>query len=168
MLSDGRKPLPVRLAVVRTVRMYHGWRPTENHDPVQKCLEAMIAQGELADIAIEDMRRWKMWDRTPDILGLYGKKGFDAPIMERAIVRYALSCGDEASKKFVAERRQVRAGPGEGRGRVAAIREIRLKPRNTRNTRKEEPSCLLSVYSVYSVCSVVLAYFFFRSTTGTE
>ena len=107
VLSDGRKPLPVRLAVVRTVRMYHGWRPTENHDPVQKCLEAMIAQGELADIAIEDMRRWKMWDRTPDILGLYGKKGFDAPIMERAIVRYALSCGDEASKKFVAARRQV-------------------------------------------------------------
>ncbi len=107
VLRDGRKPLPVRLAVVRTVRMYHGWRPMENHDPVQKCLEAMIAQGELADIAIEDMRRWKMWDRTPDILTLYGKKGFDAPIMERAIVRYALSCGDEASKKFVAARRQV-------------------------------------------------------------
>ena len=104
VLRDGRKPLPMRLAVVRTVRMYHGWRPKESRDHVLKCLEAMIAQGELADIAIEDLRRWKMWDRTPDILALYGKKGFDAPIMERAIVRYALSCGDEAAKKFVGRR----------------------------------------------------------------
>ena len=101
MLRDGRKPLPVRLAVVRTVRMHHGWRPKENQDSVQKCLEAMIEQGELADIAIEDMRRWKMWDRTPTSWR-YGKKGFDAPIMERAIVALRPSRRDEASKKFVA------------------------------------------------------------------
>ncbi len=106
VLRDGRKPLPVRLAVVRTVRMYHGWRPNENHDAILKCLTAMIAQGELADIAIEDLRRWKWWDLTPDILVLFGKKGFDAPIMERAIVRYALSCDDAASRTFAAERRR--------------------------------------------------------------
>ena len=107
VLGDGRKPLPMRLAVVRTVRMYHGWRPVETHEEVLGCLNAMIAQHELADIAIEDLRRWKLWDLTPKILPLYGQKDFDAPIMERAIVRYALSCGDAASKTFVAERRRA-------------------------------------------------------------
>jgi hypothetical protein len=107
VLRDGRKPLPMRLAAVRTVRMYHGWRPKENHDEVLKCLSAMVAQGELADVAIEDLRRWKMWDLTADVLALYGRKGFDAPIMQRAILRYGLSCDDEAAKKFVAERRRT-------------------------------------------------------------
>jgi hypothetical protein len=106
VLRDGRKPLPVRLAVVRTVRMYHGWKPKESRDDVLKSLAAMIGQGELADVAIEDLRRWQMWDLTPDVLGLYGKKGFDAPIMQRAIVRYGLSCTEETATKFIAERRR--------------------------------------------------------------
>jgi hypothetical protein len=106
VLRDGRRALPVRLAVVRTVRMYHGWKPKESRDDVLKSLAAMIGQGELADIAIEDLRRWQMWDLTPDVLALYGKKGFDAPIMQRAIVRYGLSCKDETAAKFIAERRR--------------------------------------------------------------
>jgi hypothetical protein len=104
VLRDGRTPLPMRLAVVRTVRMYHGWKPKESRDDVLKSLAAMIGQGELADVAIEDLRRWQMWDLTPDVLALYGTKGFDAPIMQRAIVRYGLSCKDETAKKFIAER----------------------------------------------------------------
>ncbi|HVS38023.1 MAG TPA: hypothetical protein VMS17_20855 [Gemmataceae bacterium] len=107
VLRDSRKPLPMRLAVVRTVRMYHGWRPQENHDAILKCLTAMIAQGELADIAVEDLRKWKWWDLTPDILAVYGMPGFDAPIMKRAIVRYALTCKDDPSNQFVAERRRA-------------------------------------------------------------
>ncbi len=106
VLADGRKPLPLRLAVVRTVRMYHGWKPKETREDVLKSLAAMIAQGELADVAIEDLRRWKMWDLTPDVLALYGKKGFDAPIMQRAVIRYGLSCQEETATKFTAERRR--------------------------------------------------------------
>ena len=109
VLRDGRKPLPMRLAVIRMVRMYHGWQPKESRDNVLKCEAAILAQGELADVAIEDLRRWQMWDLTPDILPLYGQKGFDAPIMQRAIVRYALSCKDDAAQKFTAERRRSEA-----------------------------------------------------------
>ncbi len=106
VLRDGRKPLPMRLAVIRMVRMYHGWQPKESLPTVLKSEAAILAQGELADVAIEDLRRWQTWDLTPDVLALYGKKGFDAPIMQRAIVRYALSCDDDAAKKFTAERRR--------------------------------------------------------------
>ena len=105
VLRDGRKPLPMRLAVIRMVRMYHGWQPKESRNNVLKSEAAILAQGELADVAIEDLRRWQTWDLTSDILALYGKKGYDAPIMRRAIVRYALSSDNDASKKFTAERR---------------------------------------------------------------
>ena len=79
VLRDGRKPLPMRLAVVRTVRIYHGWQPKESHDHVLKCLAAMIAQGELADVAIEDLRRWKMWDLTPRHPGAVRQEGLRRP-----------------------------------------------------------------------------------------
>jgi hypothetical protein len=47
-----------------------------------------------------------MWDLTPDILGLYGKKGYDAPLMRRAILRYALCCKPTpVSMAFVKSRR---------------------------------------------------------------
>jgi hypothetical protein len=108
LLRDSRKPLPIRLAVARTVSFFHGARPKESHENVLRCLDAMIAQGELADIAVEDMRRWQIHDRTRDILGLYGKKGYDAPLMQRAIVRYALSCKDDAiARAFLDERRRA-------------------------------------------------------------
>jgi hypothetical protein len=107
VLSDGRKPLPMRLAAVRTVRLYHGWQPKDSREDVLKCLSGMITQGELADVAVEDLRRWQMWELTREIVVLYGKKGFDAPIIQRAIVRYALSAkDDETARKFIAERRR--------------------------------------------------------------
>ncbi len=108
LLRDGRKPLPVRLAVARTVSFFHGAQPRESRDNVLKCLDAMIGQGELADIAVEDMRRWEVRDRTRDILALYGKKGYDAPLMQRTIVRYALSGKDDSSTRaFLDERRRT-------------------------------------------------------------
>lgn len=109
LLRDSRKPLLIRLAVARTLSYFHGAQPKESADNVMKCLDAMIAQGELADIAIEDMRRWSIFDRTRvrDILGLYGKKGFDAPLIKRTIVRYALCCKDDAAARaFVEDRRR--------------------------------------------------------------
>jgi hypothetical protein len=107
LLRDSRKPMLIRLAVARTLSYFHGAQPRESEKNVLKCLDAMIAQGELADIAIEDMRRWGIRDRTRDILGLYGKKGFDAPLMKRTLVRYALCCKDDASARaFVEDRRR--------------------------------------------------------------
>ncbi len=56
--------------------MYHGWKPKESRDDVLMSLAAFISQGELADIAIGELRRWQSGDLTPVILAaLYGKKG---------------------------------------------------------------------------------------------
>jgi hypothetical protein len=107
-LADGKRPLPIRMAILRTLRFYHISQPAESRGEVLRAMTAALRQGELADMAMEDLRRWKVWDLTPEVLALYGKKGFDAPIMQRAIVRYALSCKDrEEAKRFVDERRKT-------------------------------------------------------------
>ena len=107
-LRDGRKPLPVRLAAVRTLRFYHGSRPKESRENVLKGMGALLEQGELADLAVEDLRRWGLWDLTHEVLSVYGKKGYDAPIMQRAVVRYALTCkGNDEAARFLTERRRA-------------------------------------------------------------
>jgi hypothetical protein len=107
-LRDGKRPLTVRLAVLRTLSFYQGAQPEANRVNILSALSAILQQGELADVAVEDLRRWKLWELTPSVLALYGQKGFDAPIMQRAIVRYSLSCKDRHdAKTFVAQRRKA-------------------------------------------------------------
>jgi hypothetical protein len=106
ILGDGRKSLTLRLCMVRTLRFHHGAQPKESRANVLKGLTVMLRQGELADIAIEDMRQWKIWDLTREVVALYGKRGLDAPLMKRAILRYALSCpATPEGAKFLAARR---------------------------------------------------------------
>jgi hypothetical protein len=106
ILREGKRTLPVRLAVIRTLRFYHGWKPAETREAVLRALAAMVAQGELADLAVEEMRKWRMWDLTDAVLALYGRKGLDAPLQRRAIVRYALCCPLPRSRAFVEEVRK--------------------------------------------------------------
>jgi hypothetical protein len=106
LLRDSSKDFQIRFAVVRTLRFYHGWKPEECKARVLRGLAAVLPQGDIADLAVEDLRRWQMWDLTDDVLALYGKKSHDAPLMRRAIVRYAMSCPKPKAKDFVAQRRR--------------------------------------------------------------
>ncbi len=92
LLKDGKQPLKLRFAVVRMLRFYHAWKPDDAHDHVLQGMATILAQNDIADIAVEDLRRWKSWELTRDVLALYGKKGYDSPLVQRALVRYALTC----------------------------------------------------------------------------
>jgi hypothetical protein len=106
LLREGRQPLLVRLSAVRALRFYMAWKPVEMRPAVRRCLSAILLQGELVDCAVEDLRRWQMWELTKEVLAQYGRKGFDAPMYRRAIIRYAVSCPSPAAKTFVAELRK--------------------------------------------------------------
>jgi hypothetical protein len=55
----------------------------------------------MADMAIEDLRRWKWWDLTNEVLAQYGKTTHAAPLVKNAILRYALCCPEPAAAAFV-------------------------------------------------------------------
>jgi hypothetical protein len=106
ILKDEKRPFAARFAVVRTLRFYHAWKPKDTHERVMQGLATVLRQGDIADIAVEDLRKWEAWDLTDDVLALYGKKGFDAPLMQRSLVRYALTCPRPEAKKFAEELRR--------------------------------------------------------------
>jgi hypothetical protein len=106
MLRESSKDFQVRFAVLRTLRFYYGWKPQESKAGVLRGLASVLPQGDLADLAIEDLRRWQLWDLTDDVLAQYGKKSHDAPLMRRAIIRYAMCCPKPRAAEFVAQRRR--------------------------------------------------------------
>jgi hypothetical protein len=106
VIGNPRRPQTERLAAVTTLRFYYGLKPEENRKEVLRCLRAVLDQGDLADVAVEDLRRWQLWSLTDEVLAQYDKKSHSAPITRRAIIRYALCCPKEAAVRFRDELRK--------------------------------------------------------------
>ncbi len=98
ILKDGKRPFNQRMAALQTMRFYHGWKGKDVEPELVRGLGALIEQGDIGDLAIEDLRKWKLWSKTGDVLQLYGKETHQSPIMKRAIVRYALSVERDDSR----------------------------------------------------------------------
>ena len=91
-----------RYTALWTIRRLAEDRP-DIHD-MKKCTEAMVRIFEvpdLADYAIEELRRWKRWEHCDAILALAGKRAYDTAVMRRTILRFALECPTPAAKTFV-------------------------------------------------------------------
>jgi hypothetical protein len=109
ILQDPKKEFMLRYAALRAVRFFHDFRPdlVKKEDQVA-AVALLLEQGDIADLAIEDLRKWECWDLAEQVMGLQTKKVAEVPIVRRAILRYALSCGKKcsAAEKYVAEQRQ--------------------------------------------------------------
>jgi hypothetical protein len=106
ILGDSKKEFGQRFAVARTLRFFHAWKPAEYKKELLRCLGVMIVDRELADLAINDLREWKMWDLTKLVLAQYGKPTHDSPLARNGIICYALSCPEPEAKQFIAELRK--------------------------------------------------------------
>ena len=97
----------IRYAALRATRFFWDSRP----DVVDKkqvvdaaCL--LLDQGDITDLAIEDLRKWGRWEVAGRVLTLYGQKSHDIPIVRRAILRFALSCPEPKAAAFVEDLRK--------------------------------------------------------------
>jgi len=110
ILKDGSKEFLLRYAALRTARFFWDYRPdVVEHQQIADAVASLLAQDDIADLAIEDLRKWKQWSMADQVLGLFDRKGFDAPIIKRAILRFALACPPKESAKsaeFVAKTRK--------------------------------------------------------------
>jgi hypothetical protein len=110
IVSNPRHPFLKKYAALRTVRFYMGWQPALAKPLMLAAYRLIIPDGEMADLVIEDLRRWRAWDLTSLILEQYGKPSHDAPIVKRGIVRYALCCNLPEAQRFVERVRGRDAG----------------------------------------------------------
>jgi hypothetical protein len=101
VLNDEQQTFPARSAALSALRFCRNSSPDKNRAEALTGLRVLIRQGDIADMAIEDLRRWKMWDLTSEIFAVYDLKSHDAPLMRRGIIRYALSSPDASARQFV-------------------------------------------------------------------
>jgi hypothetical protein len=107
-LKNSNKSFALRYSALRAVRYFFTTQP--EIIPEKDLLGAVIValnQADMADFPVEYLRQWKCWKLTDEIFALLQKKGFEAPIIRRSVLRYALQCPDAQAARFVAEMRRT-------------------------------------------------------------
>jgi hypothetical protein len=107
LLKDKSKPIRPRLQALVAARYIHDNQPKliAKQDVEQLCA-ALLTEPDLADLAIEDFRKWRCWEYTDQVLALFAIKAYAQPITRNAILRYALCCPAPSCERFVAEQRR--------------------------------------------------------------
>src|SRR5262249_27342879 len=90
--GDEKKPFLSRMAALNAVQFFHLTKPVEARSQIIAALKQFLPHGDIADMAVENLRRWQIWDLTADVLALFDRKSHNAPIMHKTIVRYAVGC----------------------------------------------------------------------------
>jgi hypothetical protein len=107
ILLDPRQDFLMRYAALRAVRFFGNDRSDiiARKDSVL-ALNQLLDQEDIADLAIEDLHKWKCWDVTDRILALKDKESYDVAIIRRATLRFALCSPQKAAKACVEEQRK--------------------------------------------------------------
>jgi hypothetical protein len=108
VLKDTGRDFTTRYSALRTTRFFWEFRPDViKHKDVIDAVSILLDQPDVADLAIEDLRKWQAWELTDRVLKLLGQQSHDIPIIKRSILRFALSCPKDEAKAFVADRRKA-------------------------------------------------------------
>lgn len=102
ILGDSKKEFMLRYNGLRAVRFF--WEFRSDVIPTKDMAEAaalLLSQKDIADLAVEDLRKWKYWDLTDQVLALQNQEAFKLPIVRRAVLRYCLRCPKPEAVAYV-------------------------------------------------------------------
>lgn len=106
LLGDTKSDFLLRYAGLRAIRFFHDYRKDlVSADDAAKSVALLLAQGDIADMAIEDLRRWKRWDMADKVLAVRKSEAGKISIVRRAVLRFALSCPSQEAKALVSQLR---------------------------------------------------------------
>jgi len=102
ILKDPSKEFMFRYAALRSARFFWDQRPdVVARKDISEGVTLLLDQSDIADLAIEDLRKWSCWDTAARIVALYDQKSHDIPIIHRSILRYCLNCPDPKAADLV-------------------------------------------------------------------
>ncbi len=97
--ADRKREFTTRYAALRTIRFIHDHRPdVVTAEQVLAGMKSLAELDDIADIAIDDLRRWQQWGQTDYILGLAGKETHTDPLVKRSILKFAILASKNGSK----------------------------------------------------------------------
>jgi hypothetical protein len=107
VLADRKQEFMMRYAALRTVRFFWDTRTgVFSHKDLAGTVALLLDHPDMADFAIEDLGKWGRREMTGRVLGLFNKESHNAPVVKRAILRFALRCkGDPRADEFVRRQR---------------------------------------------------------------
>jgi hypothetical protein len=100
-MKDAKSSFVLRYAIQRTMRFFFNASPEENAANVMLGEGLALAHPDVADVAIQDLTRWKRWDHTKLIVSCYDKASHKSPLLKNSLVRYALACPQPEAKALV-------------------------------------------------------------------
>lgn len=108
ILADPKKEFMLRYAALRAARFFWDSRPdVVTKKDLVEAAALLLDQSDIADLAVEDLRKWERWDMTDKVLGLRKSPAFEVPIIRRSVLRFALSSkGNDEAAKYVEEQRK--------------------------------------------------------------
>jgi hypothetical protein len=96
-----QKTFLLRYATLRTMRFFYNAKHDEFAPQVMQGLGLAIANADVADIAIQDLKGWKRWEHSKLILSCYDKASHKSAIVQNSILRYAIACPQPEAKALV-------------------------------------------------------------------
>lgn len=104
LINDPDKDFPVKYAALKTVRFFWEYRPDViDNKQVIAAMKLLMDNADIADMPIEDVRKWKVWELTPVVLGYASKESHSGtPIVARSILKFAIAAAAADPKNTAA------------------------------------------------------------------
>lgn len=110
IVADKKKEFPVRYAALKVLRFFWEFRPDViSHEKVLEAMKSLVAQADMADLPMEDLRKWGRWELTDFVLNFANNPDHNKlPIVRRAILRFALSApaDNKSAKEYLEKMRR--------------------------------------------------------------
>jgi hypothetical protein len=101
-LKDTKEEFLFRYAALKAVRFLRDYRTEVPKAELESAVCNLLTQEDVADLAIEDLRKWQCWDKADKVLAVTKTNLYKVPIVKRSILRYCLQCQDnKAADAFV-------------------------------------------------------------------
>jgi hypothetical protein len=106
ILKNEKADFQTRYAALRAMRFLWSQRPdlVEKKSLVKGMLEAAEFP-DISDFAIEDLRKWRAWDTTDQVLDFAKRKSHQVGVIQRAILRFALQAPTKNAAAYVGQQR---------------------------------------------------------------
>ncbi len=111
LFKDQEQDLVMRYAALRATDSL--WEKPPSHMTKKDLAEGvalLFDDGDVADLAIERMRKWQRWEMTDRVIALFDKPSHDNPLVKRNILLFALQSPTPSATAFVQAQRQRDAG----------------------------------------------------------
>lgn len=104
LIKDPNKDFPIKYAALKTARFFWEFRPDLiSNTQVLEVIKLLVANPDIADMPIEDLRKWKAWELTPLVLSYANKESHKSiPIVNRAILKFAIAAAATDPKNTAA------------------------------------------------------------------